>query len=70
LFFLAGLKAQGAEGSGRILLGDKKKGAGRRSCCGHLGFSVQEFGFELHSPVYSRYVVDILCNKFRLAPGT
>jgi hypothetical protein len=46
-----------------------KKVAGRRSCCGRLGFGVQEFGYELESSVY-RHVVDILYDKFRPAPDT
>ena len=61
------MKAQWHEGGGRILLGDNT-GDERLSCCGRLGSSVLEFGFQLDCLVcVYMYIVQRVCTQFGLA---
>jgi len=55
VFYLAGIKAQWAEGVRRILLGDNAGGprGGGWSCCGQVSASLVEFGFQLYCLLYT-----------------
>jgi hypothetical protein len=61
-FFGEGLKAQGDESGGRILLGDN-------TCCCRSGSNVMQFRFQLESLVYI-YVFDHMYNQLRFAQNS